>query len=290
MSPSSKKTVLVTGSTGQLGLELQDVFRNQVQFECFFLDRKQLPLDQINLIHPVLDMYQPDYIIHAGAYTAVDLAESEPLLAEKINHLASDQIAEYCAINDTKLIAISTDYVFNGQSSLPLDEDSATEPLNVYGETKLKGEQAINRLLPDGIIIRTSWVYSKYGKNFVKTMQRLLSERDQIQVISDQIGSPTYAKDLAEAIFQIIDSDKWQGGIYHYSNEGQASWYEFAVTIRDILNLQCQVLAIGSEEYPTAAQRPKYSLLDKTKIKNTFEINIPEWKSSLQKMLNEVSN
>lgn len=288
MSTSSKKSVLITGSTGQLGLELQDVFRSQEQFECFFLDRKQLPLDQINLIIPVLEMYQPDIIIHAAAYTAVDHAETETNLAEKVNHLASDQIAEYCAINGVKLIAISTDYVFDGESSFPLSEEAPTAPLNVYGDTKLKGEQAIRRLLPDGIIIRTSWVYSSYGKNFVKTMMRLLTERDQIQVISDQIGSPTYAMDLAEAIFQIINSDKWQGGIYHYSNEGQTSWYEFAVEIRDLLNLQCQVLPITSDEYPTAAQRPKYSLLDKTKIKNTFEINIPEWKASLKKMLSQV--
>ena len=218
--------IIITGANGQLGSELKDILLKDSSKECFFLDRKQLPLDQPILIQDILDIYQPDVIIHAGAYTAVDLAESESDLADIVNHQSTEEIAQYCKNNDVKLIAISTDYVFDGNSDRALREDAEVDPINVYGLTKLKGEQAIQRWLPDGIIIRTSWVYSTYGKNFVKTMIKLMTDRDEISVINDQIGSPTYAHDLAKAIAVIIDS-KWLGGIYHYSNEGEISWYDF---------------------------------------------------------------
>lgn len=279
--------IVITGASGQLGSELQDLLKEKSNYECFFLDRKQLSLDQTMLIQDILEKYQPDLIIHGGAYTAVDLAESETELADKINHLASEQIAAYCALHGTKLIAISTDYVFDGLSSVALKEDAPVAPVNTYGLTKLKGEQAIQKLCPEAIIIRTSWVYSTYGKNFVKTMIRLMSERDEIGVINDQIGSPTYARDLAAAILFIISSGKWLGGVYHYSNEGEISWYDFAVAIKENNGLSCIINPIPSAAYPTPAARPSFSLLNKSRIKATFDIKIPDWKASLVDMLTQ---
>ncbi|MGX9245773.1 dTDP-4-dehydrorhamnose reductase [Sphingobacterium multivorum] len=280
--------IVVTGANGQLGSELRDLLAGQTSRDCFFLDRKQLPLEQTLIIQDILAQYQPDIIIHAAAYTAVDKAESEPELADRINHLASEEIAQYCHIHGSKLIAFSTDYVFNGNSAIALAEDSPVDPINVYGLTKLKGEQAIQKWLPEGIIIRTSWVYSTYGNNFVKTMIRLMGEREEISVINDQIGSPTYAKDLADAILAIIDSGVWEGGIYHFSNEGEISWYDFAVAIRDLKSLSCKINLIPTTQYPTPARRPHYSLLDKSKIKNTFSIAVPSWKDSLKIMLQKL--
>ncbi len=277
--------ILITGANGQLGSELKDLLGQHPLKDCYFLDRKQLPLDQPILIQDILGMYEPDIIVHAAAYTAVDKAESEPELADVVNHLASEEIAQYCRLNDTRLIAISTDYVFDGNSDKALSEDAAVAPVNTYGLSKLKGEQAILKWHPESIIIRTSWVYSKYGNNFVKTMLRLMTEREEINVINDQVGSPTAAKDLALAIVHIIDSEQWTPGIYHYSNEGEISWYDFAEAIKEIKDLDCKINPIPTSQYPTAATRPKYSLLDKTKIKSTFGIEVPFWKDSLKEML-----
>ena len=279
--------IVITGATGQLGCELYDLLMNDSEKDCYFLDRKQLPLDQILLIQDILAMYQPDLIIHAGAYTAVDKAEEDAETANVVNHLACEEIALYCRIHGAKLIALSTDYVFDGDSAVPLTEDAATAPINVYGQTKLAGEKAIQKWCPEAIIIRTSWVYSAYGKNFVKTMCRLMAERDEISVINDQIGSPTYAKDLALAILKIADAPVWKAGIYNYSNEGEISWYDFAVAIRDFRSFDCQVRPIPTSAYPTPAQRPKYSLLDKSKIKAAFDVAVPNWKTSLGDMLAE---
>lgn len=284
-SVSQKQRIVITGASGQLGSELKVLLDQDVRKECFFLDRKQLPLNQISIIQDILSMYQPDVVIHAGAYTAVDQAESEAELADQVNHLASEEIALYCRLHGAQLIAISTDYVFDGNSSVALTEDAPVNPINVYGATKLKGEQAILKWCPEAIIIRTSWVYSTFGKNFVKTMLRLISERDFISVINDQIGSPTSAQDLAQAIVDIVNSGKWKGGVYHYSNEGEISWYDFAVAILDIKGLTCEIQAIPTTAYPTPAKRPKYSLLDKTKIKATFGVEIPFWKDSLRRQL-----
>ncbi len=283
------QTILITGASGQLGSELRDILSVHTDKICFFLDRKQLPLDQTIIIPDILGMYQPDIIIHAGAYTAVDQAESEADLADRVNHLASEEIAQYCRLQGCKLLAISTDYVFDGSASTPLSEDAPLSPINTYGLTKLKGEQAIQKWCPEAIIIRTSWVYSTYGKNFVKTMLRLMRERDEIAVINDQIGSPTYAKDLAQAIVDIIDGKQWLPGIYHYSNEGETSWYDFAVAIRTIKNLDCTINPIPTTAYPTPAKRPQYSLLDKTKIKTTFGVQVPAWEESLLRMLNTIA-
>lgn len=280
--------ILVTGASGQLGSELRDILQKHSDKECFFLDRKQLPLDQTAIIQDILAMYHPDVIIHAAAYTAVDKAENEPELADRINHLASEEIAQYCRLNDTKLIAVSTDYVFDGNSEAPLKEDASVAPINVYGESKLMGEEAIMKWHPESIIIRTSWIYSTYGNNFVKTMIRLMTERDEISVINDQIGSPTYAKDLAQAIVDIVDGDDWVGGIYHYSNEGEISWYDFAAAIKDIKGLACIIHPIPTTQYPTPAKRPRYSLLDKSKIQRAFGVELPDWRESLEKMLGKL--
>lgn len=280
--------ILITGANGQLGSELHDVYKDRKDAETFFLDREQLPLDQIDIIQGVLGIYQPDLIVHAAAYTAVDKAENEFDLANRVNHLASEEIAQYCHIHGVKLIAVSTDYVFDGNSSVPLKEDAEVNPINRYGETKLNGEIAIQKWLPEAIILRTSWVYSVYGNNFVKTMIRLMNERDTISVINDQIGSPTYAYDLAIAIAQIIDSEKWVGGIYNFSNDGELSWYDFAMAIRELRNIDCEINPISTISYPTPAKRPHYSLLDKSKIKSTFSITPPDWRESLMVMLKKI--
>lgn len=280
--------ILVTGSNGQLGSELRDILENDSRYETYFLDRKQLPLDHTVIIHDILGMYQPDVIIHAAAYTAVDKAQSEPELADAVNHLASEEIAQYCRLHGVRLIAISTDYVFDGNSDVALTEEAPVHPINTYGLTKLQGEQAILKWHAESIVIRTSWVYSAYGNNFVKTMIRLMSERDEISVINDQVGSPTYAKDLAQAIVDIIDGDDCVGGIYHYSNEGEISWYDFAIAIRELQGLDCKINPIPTTQYPTPAKRPKYSLLDKSKIKRTFKVEVPNWKDSLERMLKEL--
>lgn len=282
------KKILITGGAGQLGSELRDLYQGREDVETFFVDREELALDDIDGIIDGLRNYSPDIIIHGGAYTAVDRAETEIEIADKVNHLASGEIAKYCKQYGAKLLAISTDYVFDGNSSTPLDENTAVSPINVYGETKLKGEQAIQANLPDAIIIRTAWVYSAYGHNFVKTMIRLMGERDEISVISDQIGSPTYALDLAKVIVNIIDGKNWVSGTYHFSNEGEISWYDFAVAIKEIKKLDCSINAIPTAAYPTPARRPKFSLLDKTKIKSTFGVQVPFWKDSLKEMLAKV--
>lgn len=281
--------IVVTGANGQLGSEIKVLAEQDSRNSFFFLDRKQLPLDQTLIIQDILGMYQPDLIIHCAAYTAVDKAESEPELADAINHLATEEIAQYCRLHQAKLIAVSTDYVFDGNSNIPLTEQESPAPINTYGLTKLKGEQAIQKWCPEGIIIRTSWVYSTFGNNFVKTMIRLMTEREQISVIDDQIGSPTYAKDLAQAIVDIIQSDQWVEGIYHYSNEGVISWFDFAVAIRDACHLSCEIIPIPSSQYPTPAKRPKYSLLDKSKIKSNFKVKVPFWEDSLIQMLNNLN-
>ncbi|VTR34935.1 dTDP-4-dehydrorhamnose reductase [Sphingobacterium thalpophilum] len=277
--------ILVTGAYGQLGSEIKDLSVQYADEVFVFVDREEMPLDDLTKVLAVVESVNPDLIVSGGAYTAVDKAESEAELVDVINHQAVAAMAKWTKVNNKKLIHISTDYVFQGNSSTPLKEDEPTDPINIYGLTKQKGEQAIAESEADAIIIRTAWVYSSYGANFVKTMIRLMTERDEISVIADQIGSPTYARDLARAIMVIAHSDKWAKGIFHFSNEGEISWFDFAVAIRDIKHLDCKIHPIATEQYPTPARRPKYSLLDKTKIKTTFDVNVPAWKQSLSEML-----
>lgn len=276
--------ILVTGANGQLGSELAVLSSNYSQYEWIFADRTQVTLDDLDTLKIQLDQIQPDVIFNCGAYTAVDKAETEKELAFTINHLAVELIAKYTQKNNAKLIHISTDYVFDGTSSIALNEDQETNPVNVYGASKRAGEIACLKENPNSIILRTSWVYSKFGNNFVKTMQRLMQEREAINVVNDQIGSPTYAADLAQAMIDILEFTEWIPGIYNYSNEGEISWYEFALSIKEFGGYSCNVGGISSVSYPTPARRPKFSLLDKKKIKATYNLIIPNYKQSLKKM------
>jgi dTDP-4-dehydrorhamnose reductase len=279
------KKILVTGATGQLGSELKVLSENYSQFEWFFANRSQISLDKLSVLKSQLEDIHPDVILNCGAYTAVDKAESEPELVDIVNHQAVKIIAQYANNNQVKLIHISTDYVFDGTSKFALTEEAKTQPINVYGATKRAGELACLEVHPDTVIIRTSWVYSRFGNNFVKTMQRLLQERDTISVVNDQIGSPTYAADLAQAMMDIVTAQEWIPGIYNYSNEGEISWYEFVLAIQEIGGYSCEVKGIPSSSYPTPAKRPAFSLLDKTKIKEIYGVNVPDYKDSLRRCM-----
>jgi dTDP-4-dehydrorhamnose reductase len=235
------KKVLVTGASGQLGSELKVLSKRYSKFDWIFADRTVITLDDLGGLKGQLDGIKPDVILNCGAYTAVDKAEIEKEKAFLVNHLAVGVIAKYCANNKIKLIHISTDYVFDGKTHVALNEEAETNPINIYGASKREGEITCLKENPNSIIIRTSWVYSKFGNNFVKTMQRLMQEKEEINVVNDQIGSPTYAADLAEAIIKIFESVDWIAGIYNYSNEGEISWYEFALAIKDIGSYNCNV-------------------------------------------------
>lgn len=277
--------IVVTGANGQVGIALSKLWKGKNFLDVHFLSRNELPLDKPAIISDILNIYQPDVIIHAAAYTAVDLAEENKEEAFLINAKATEEIAIYSSLNSCKLIYISTDYVFDGNSSEALTELSATNPVNYYGLTKFEGEQAVIKYDPTAIIIRTSWLYYTEGKNFLLTMLRLMSEKSEISVVNDQIGSPTYVGDLVELINLIINSDQWHSGIYHYSNLGKISWYDFAVEIKNIAQKKCDIKPIESHQFPTKAKRPKFSLLDKTKVQDTFNVIVPDWKDSLTKAI-----
>jgi dTDP-4-dehydrorhamnose reductase len=280
--------ILVTGKNGQLGKSIHKIVTNNEQTDEFvFVGREELDLSSTDSITSYFNHNNFDIIINCAAHTAVDKAEEEAVLANQINHLAVAQLAQIAKTQQAKLIHISTDYVFDGESDKPYTGADATNPINIYGKTKLAGEKALQEIMPtDAIIIRASWVYSEYGNNFVKTMLRLGKQRDELNVVSDQTGSPTYATDLAEVILEIINDkdcqDKdWLTEIYHYSNEGEISWYEFAKEIFELADIQCSVSPITTEQYPTPAKRPKNTLMNKDKIAETFSVNIPDWKESL---------
>ena len=273
--------IVVTGSNGQLGKELARVAINYPQFHFTFLSREEFPLEDHNRIEAWLNLNPVDIFIHCAAYTAVDKAESEIEKAFLINAEAPGLIASLLFKNKSRLIYISTDYVFDGTSSVPLKEDAPTNPVNIYGASKLQGEHLVLQNNPATQVIRTSWLYSVFGNNFVKTMMRLMKEREAIQVVNDQRGSPTYAGDLAEAIMQIIESKHFKPGIYHFSNEGETTWYEFASEIKKLTGSSCRLLPIPTSGYPTPAKRPAYSLMDKSKIKKEYRLRIPDWRTSL---------
>jgi dTDP-4-dehydrorhamnose reductase len=278
------KKILVTGANGQLGSELSVLSAKYLQYEWFFADRTQITLDNLEALEKQLKDIRPEIILNCGAYTAVDKAESEKEIAFTINCSAVELIAKYAFKSNIKLIHISTDYVFDGSSSVALNEEAETSPVNIYGDSKRAGEIACLNENPNSIIIRTSWVYSKFGNNFVKTMQRLMQEKESINVVNDQIGSPTYAADLAQAMLDILEASNWIPGIYNYSNEGEISWYEFALSIKELGGYSCNVGGIPSASYPTPAKRPEFSLLDKKKIKTIYNLDVPNYKESLEKM------
>lgn len=280
------KKILVTGANGQLGNECRTLAESIVNAEFVFTDVAELSITDSNAVEEMFSKNNFDYCINAAAYTAVDLAETETALAQLINATAVGYLADACKKSNCKFIHISTDYVFDGTKENGYDVDDATSPINVYGATKLEGEKLALSLNPETIVIRTSWVYSYHGKNFVKTMMKLMQERETLNVVADQIGKPTYAADLAAAIFQIIFSEKeFVPGMYHFANQGVISWYDFAVAIKEIGGYNCNVNPIASSEYPVPAKRPNYSILNTNKIEHTFIIQIPYWKDSLQKCM-----
>ena len=284
--------VLVTGANGQLGQSLQhiaDRWRPGLQF--VFCNSQQLDITDPQSIKAAFERYKPDYCINAAAYTAVDKAESEPERAFAINVTAVKQLAEVCKAQHTVLLHVSTDFVFDGTKTTPYTEQDTPNPQSVYGHTKREGELAIQAVLDRYYIIRTSWVYSQFGNNFLKTMLRLGSERDSLQVVSDQIGTPTNAVDLAEALCTMVTrlaaatatgAAPAAPGIYNYSNEGQCSWYEFAKKIFEIHKIKIDLHPIPTSSYPTPAKRPKYSVLDKTMLKDVFGLKISDWQESLK--------
>ncbi|NOT51614.1 MAG: dTDP-4-dehydrorhamnose reductase [Chitinophagaceae bacterium] len=285
---ASKPVILVTGSNGQLGKELKKIASSLLQFEFIFLSKEDLPIHHFEMVRHYFTTYKPQYLINCAAYTAVDRAEQEKDRAFQINGEAVGVLAAVCNEQQCKFIHISTDYVFDGTATVPYKEDSLTNPQSVYGASKLEGEKQAMQFNAETIIIRTSWVYSEFGKNFVKTMQRLMSEKEEINVVNDQFGSPTYAADLAEIILQIISSQKWKPGIYHFCNEGIITWYEFALAIKELTGSNCKVNPIPTSQYPAPAKRPSRSVLDTAKIQNVFAIEMKDWKESLKVCLSAI--
>ncbi len=280
--------IIVTGSKGQLGRSIQELSSGYPELQCVFTDIEELDICDPAQIDRFFTDVNPSVLVNCAAYTAVDKAEKDEVMAEKINHRAVANLANACKKTGTKLIHISTDYLFDGEKSTPYHEKDIVRPRSVYGITKLEGETAILRAEIKSIIIRTSWLYSAFGNNFVKTMLRLGRERDQLGVVSDQVGTPTYAGDLAKVVLDILqmtatDSKRFVTGIYHYSDEGVASWYDFTKAIFEYSpEITCQVNPIDTSAYPTPAKRPAYSVLNKSKIKTTFGIGIPYWRDSLK--------
>jgi dTDP-4-dehydrorhamnose reductase len=274
--------IIVIGGTGQLGQCLQEKIIPADPSNTFiFLGSADVDITDAAQIEAVFEQYQPTYCINCAAYTAVDNAEEEQDKAYAINELAVKHIAESCLKYNTTLIHISTDFVFNGDSSIPLTEALPTNPVNVYGLSKLKGEIQVQELMEQYYIIRTSWLYSEKANNFCKTMLKLSQSRDSLTVIYDQVGTPTYAMDLAEVIIKIISNDNKAYGLYHYSNEGVASWYDFAKAIFEFAEVDMKVTPVASSAFVTKAKRPHYSVMDKTKIKQKLGIEIPYWRDSL---------
>lgn len=284
-------TILVTGSAGQLGQSIQSIASNYPQYEFVFASRQHLDLCNENNVADFFGRKNFGIIVNCAAHTAVDKAQSEVDLANQVNHLAVRRLATIAKKYRIKLIHISTDYVFSGEQSRPYVETDEVAPNGVYGKTKQHGEQAILKILKNNaIIIRTSWLYSEYGENFIKTMLKLGQERDVMNVIDDQIGTPTYAKDLADAIMTIVKSQSFseidfKSDILHFSSEGVCSWYDFAKTIFEISGIQCQVSPIGTKDYPRPALRPYYSVLSKAKIKKIYKLSIPYWRDSVKQCL-----
>lgn len=283
-----KKRILVTGANGQLGKELRELATQYKDADFLFVSREDLPIHHFDLVRNVFDSFKPHFCINAAAYTAVDKAETEQELAHLINAEAVGVLAAVSAAHDCRFVHVSTDYVYDGSQIGAHKESDATAPVSVYGKTKLEGEQLAMQLDPQSIVIRTSWVYSRYGNNFVKTMMRLMQTRDQISVVDDQWGSPTYAADLASCILDIMHHPQWQPGIYNFSNDGRINWYQFALEIKTQIGSACKINPIPSADYPTPAKRPANSWMDKQKIVGAFGIQLIDWKLSLSKCIKAI--
>jgi len=287
------KTVLITGSKGQLGSEIHKLSSNYKYFNFIFTDVLELDITNESQVFDFYEKNKFDFIVNCAAYTAVDKAETDFEFAKKINIIGVKNLAKLSSEKKIPIIHVSTDYVFDGHAFIPYKETDKTNPNSAYGNTKLLGEKELQNI-ENHIIIRTSWLYSSFGNNFVKTMFRLGNQRESLNVVFDQVGTPTYAEDLAKVILHIIqlsanDINSFKSGIYHYSNEGVCSWYDFAVEIMKVTKTDCKIFPIETKDYPTPAKRPNYSLLNKSKIKNTFQISIPHWADSLKKCILEIS-
>jgi dTDP-4-dehydrorhamnose reductase len=279
--------ILITGSNGQLGSEFREASAFYPFYNFIFTDIAELDISSSNQVNQFFKENNIDVVINCAGYTAVDRAEDEPDVAKLINYEAVVNLVRVCKTYNIYLVHISTDYVFDGKSQKPYNEDDRTNPVSSYGKTKLAGEEAMMSCLEKGMIIRTSWLYSTFGNNFVKTILKTGSEKGKLNVVDDQYGCPTYARDLASTILKIVPIavSTNQFEIYHYSNEGQCSWYEFAKAAIELANISCQVNPVTSDKYPQKAPRPFYSVMDKTKIKERYGITIPEWRESLKECL-----
>ena len=278
-------TILITGSKGQLGNEMQQAAVRFPQYTFIYTDVDELDICNKEALDAFVKANGVNIIVNCAAYTAVDKAEEDVELCYKINADAVRNIGEVATANGAKVIHVSTDYVFDGTNHVPYAEEQAVCPATVYGKSKLAGEDALLETCSQSVILRTAWLYSSFGNNFVKTMMKLGTERDSLTVIFDQIGSPTYAADLAEAILQIISHETFVPGIYHFSDEGVCSWYDFTKTIHRIAGISCDVKPIETKDYPAKTPRPHYSVLNKAKIKSTYGITIPHWEESLEKCI-----
>ena len=279
------KRILITGANGQLGQSIAEMSKNHKEIECFFVTRNELDITNEDLVNHYFDDKSFDFVINCAAYTAVDKAEDDQENAFLVNAKATEFLAKISNAKNIPFIHVSTDYVFDGTESVPRLETDQTNPIGVYGQTKLDGENLALGNNPKTIILRTAWVYSRFGNNFVKTMLRLFNDKDSISVVADQIGSPTNAIDLANAILEIVSKDELVYGIYNYSNEGECSWFEFAQKIKEFSGSSIEINPVPTSAYPTKAKRPAYSLLDKSKIKEVYQLEIPAWEDSLKEEL-----
>ena len=283
-----KITILITGANGQLGSEIRQLSHNYSFYNFLFTSRDVLPIENSDVLNQFFEKQKIDYCINCAAYTAVDKAETEREKAFHINGDAAGNLAKVCFNHQSKLIHISTDYVYDGTKHLPLKEEDPVAPLNIYGLSKLKGEELVQGHYPGALIIRTSWVYSVYGNNFVKNMLRLFKEMESLNVVNDQLGCPTNGANLAGVIMKFIEgfeNNNSYSGIVNYCNSGITTWFDFALTIKEFVNSSCVIHPVSTEQYPTQAKRPKYSVLDTSKIKTMLHIEIPDWKESLYKCL-----